>query len=369
MKDAARRLTIEISPKTIIIALLFGLLVAALFYLRNLVLIVLTAIVIASAIEPGARWFMRFKVPRTAAVLLVYLIVAVFLFGVFYALIPPLISEATGLLSTMPKYLEQLSVRNPFSNVPENSQLLGPADQFSVESMVQELRSSLANLSESFLATMSSVFGGIFSFILIIVFSFYFAVIETSVEDFLRVVTPVQHQNYMVNLWRRSQAKIGLWMQGQLVLALIIGVLTFLGLTILGVRYALLLAIIAGIAELIPVFGPVLSAIPAVAVALIDGGTSLGLMVVALFVIIQQFENHLIYPLVVQKVVGVPPLLVILALLVGGKIAGFLGVILSVPVAAVIQEFVSDLQQSRRDRADDDEQLDEPEGQKEAQTA
>ena len=102
-------------------------------------------------------------------------------------------------------------------------------------------------------------------------------------------------------------------MQGQVILALIIGVLVYLGLTILGVRYALLLAVLAGVFEIIPIFGPILAAIPAVLIGFIDGGASMALFVIGLYTIIQQFENQLIYPLVVRKVVGVPPLLVILA--------------------------------------------------------
>ncbi|MBL7045777.1 MAG: AI-2E family transporter, partial [Parcubacteria group bacterium] len=144
------------------------------------------------------------------------------------------------------------------------------------------------------------------------------------------------------------QFKIGRWMQGQLILAAIIGVLVYLGLTILGVKHALLLALIAALFELIPVFGPILASIPAIIIGFVDGGATIGLLVVGLYLIIQQFENHLIYPLVVTKVVGVPPLLVILALLIGAQLAGFLGIILSVPVAAAIQEFVKDLQENRK---------------------
>ena len=196
------------------------------------------------------------------------------------------------------------------------------------------------------------IFGGVFSFILIFVFSFYFAVIETGVDDFLQIVTPRSHQAYVLGLWKRSQHKIGLWMQGQLILGLLMGVLVYLGLTILGVPHALVLAVIAGCFEIIPVFGPILSAVPAVTIAFVGGGVSLGILTVALYVIAQQFENHLIYPLVVTRVVGVPPLLVILGLIVGAQLAGFLGIILSVPVAATLQEFVRDLEAGKIPKGD-----------------
>ena len=146
----------------------------------------------------------------------------------------------------------------------------------------------------------------------------------------------------MLDLWQRSKHKIGLWMQGQLLLGVIMGVLVYLGLTIFGIEHALILAVLAAFFELIPVFGPTFAAVPAVILAFVGGGLTTGLLVIALYVILQQFENHLIYPLVVTKVVGVPPLLVIIGLIVGAKIAGFLGILISVPMVAVLQELVRD---------------------------
>ena len=131
-------------------------------------------------------------------------------------------------------------------------------------------------------------------------------------------------------------------MQGQILLGILVGVLVFLGLTILQVKYALLLAILSAIFELIPIFGPILAAIPAIAIAFLQGPSS-ALAVLILYVIIQQFENHLIYPVVVKKATGVPPILVILALIIGGKLGGFLGILLSVPLATVLMEIMNDI--------------------------
>ncbi|MCI5108633.1 MAG: AI-2E family transporter, partial [Candidatus Pacebacteria bacterium] len=142
----------------------------------------------------------------------------------------------------------------------------------------------------------------------------------------------------------RAEKKIGLWFQGQLLLVVIIAILTYLGLTLIGIEHSLLLAVLAGMFELIPLFGPILAGIPAVAIAFLTGGVTKALIVIALYLIIQQFENQLIYPLVVKKVVGVPAIIVILALIAGGTLAGFLGIILSVPIAAVLMELFVDLQ-------------------------
>jgi predicted PurR-regulated permease PerM len=209
------------------------------------------------------------------------------------------------------------------------------------------LSAALGSSASGAFSTLSAVFGGLTSFILIVVFSFYFSVQETGVDDFLRVVTPVKEQAYVLHLWKRSQEKIGKWMQGQLILAVIVGVLLYLGLTILGVPHALLLALLAGIFELIPVFGQILAAIPAIAIGFGAGGVTEALLIVGLYVLIQQFEAHLIYPVVVKKVVGVPPLMVILALLIGFKLFGFLGILLSVPIAGAIQEFLADVDREK----------------------
>ncbi len=338
--------TISITAGTIIKAVLI--LVAAwfVFLVRDVVLVVLTAIVIASAIEPGIKGFTKYKIPRILAVIFMYFLIFGSFFVLFFFFLPSLLEDFATFISSLPSYLDAFSRTGAFDQF---TQILGiPAPSLSLGDISAGLRDTL-NLGafNNAFSAFTAIFGGVFSFILIIVFSFYFAVAETGVEAFLYLTVPKNRQPYVISLWKRSQHKIGLWMQGQLLLGLIMGVLVFLGLTILGVKHALILAVIAAFFEIIPVFGPTLSAVPAVTIAFVDGGISLGLLTVALYVIAQQFENHLIYPLVVTRVVGVPPLLVILALIVGWKLAGFLGVILSVPASAIIQELARDIDSGR----------------------
>ncbi len=339
-------LTIHISPMTIVsgIAIVFAFWL--LFYLKSLVLIVLTAIVIASAIEPAVRWFMRYRIIRPAAVALIYVIIFCILFGFAYLMFPPLIEETSGFVATLPQYIETFNIKDVVSN-----QFFTPSEvsaTASITDTLKEFQSIFTATGEGAFRAVAGVFGGVFSFFLIVLLSFYFAIQETGIDDFLRVVTPVNHQQYVIGLWRRSQAKIGLWMQGQLLLSLIVAVLTYLWLTILGVPYALLLAIFAAIAELVPVFGSLAAAVPAILVAGTFGGLPTALLAGGGYLIINQIQGNLIYPLVVKRVVGVPPLLVILALIAGAQLAGFLGVLLSVPIAAALQELVSDIEKSKR---------------------
>src|SRR3989339_60405 len=275
-----KNISINITSGTIIKIILFLLLFVSLYILRDLILVILTAVVIASAIEPLTKWFTNRKIPRLISVIFIYAALIIVVVGSLLLLLPPLLDEASNLSSTFPQYLNSLNLWNPVDGVSGVNEL---SKGFSVSDIILELRNN-----------------------------------------------------------------ISLWMQGQLLLAVIIGVLVFLGLTIFGVKYAFLLAVLAAVLELIPLFGPIIAAIPAILIAVTDGGTTQGLIIAGFYIIIQQFENHLIYPLVVKKVVGVPPLLVILALIIGAKLAGFLGIILSVPLAAALMEFISDVEKDKK---------------------
>ena len=341
---------IQISTGTIFRVVLIILAFIAVYILRDILLVVLLAIIIASAVEPGTKWFLRRNIPRIIAVLLIYSLIVIMLVGTFYFLFLPLLNQSATFLSSLPGYLGELQVWNPLQSsawLSENSTLGGISASFSLSEIVEQIDTTISNISNGFLSTVSTIFGGVLSFVLVIVLSFYLATESDGVTNFLRTVTPQKHEVYIIDLWKRSQNKIGLWMQGQVVLAIIVAMLVFLGLTLLQVENALLLAVLAGLFEIIPLFGPILAAIPAVSITLINGGMTEALLVVGLYIIIQQFENHLIYPLVVRKIVGVPPIISILALIIGGKLAGFVGLLISVPVASMIMEYLSDLEKDK----------------------
>lgn len=320
-----------------------------LFYLYDLILAVLTAIVIASGIEPLVASLQKRRIPRIIAVISIYACFLGIFAILFYFFLPSLLSDAVTFISRLPTYLEAFTRIGAFD---EFAAALGLPETpaMTAETLLAPLRAIVTSVSAGAFTAASSLVGGVLSLAIVIVFSFYLTLAETGVDDFLRVIVPMRHQEYALGLWKRAQHKIGLWMQGQLLLALFMGVFVFLGLFVLGVPNALLLGVIAAVFELVPVFGPILAAIPAVAIAFIDGGVSLGVLAIALYVILQQFENHLLYPAVVTWVVGVPPLLVVLALVIGVNVAGFWGILLSVPVAATVQEFVKDVQNSRKMR-------------------
>jgi len=349
-KDRAINITIGTIAKAIVIILLF----AALFVLKDLVLVLLMSIVVASAVEPGTQWFVKRNVPRLFAVILIYLCIAMFLIGAIFFLLIPLLSESGDFLRNFPSYINT----NTFSGAASGSEFLvgdsinGIANNLNLDQIISQINTIINGVSSNTFGTLATVFGGILSFILTIIISFYLAVEEDGVGKFLKAITTIKHEKYVISLWKRSQKKIGLWMQGQLVLAVIIGMLVYLGLLLLNVPNALLLAVLAAAFEIIPLFGPILASIPAIMISFVTGGLPLAVFVIGLYIIVHQFENQLIYPLVVKKVVGVSPIVSIVALAAGWQLAGFTGIILAVPIAAAIIEFFDDFEKDKIEKTE-----------------
>lgn len=375
MEKENKAININITPGSIFKGIGLILLIWFLYFIKDVVLVVLVAVIIASGMEPLISWFKKYKIGRLPAAIISYLGIFSIFVGLMFFFVPPVLDEAASLLTELPKYLESTTLWNPLNaniesistsqkvvqtlsdGVNNPSQLVRdaqsqiktniPSTSFGLSDLVKSIQGISSNVSNGSIEIISTIFGGLFSFVLIIVLSFYLLVKEDGVANFLRLITPVKKEKYVIDLWKRSQRKIGQWMQGQFLLGIIVAVLLYLGLTILGIKNALFLAVLAGFFEIIPVFGPILSAIPAILMSFVDGGFTLSILVLGLYIIIQQFESHLIYPLVVKKVVGVSPVIVILALIIGAKLAGFLGIVLSVPMVSALMEFVDDIEKRK----------------------
>lgn len=326
--------------KAILIIVLFYLL----FYFRELILLVLTSIVIASAVEPLVERMEEYRIPRAIGSSIVFAGILGILGTLVVLAVPIFVNEMANLAAAVPGYLASLELWL-------NQQLSGAGFSSSIQSI-----GSTSEVSAEHVTTISGfffngatgalqvVFGSLFNFFLVFVLAIYFTNQKYGIDNFIKVVVPPHNVSYALNLWHRSQRKIAQWMQSQFFLAGIIGVLTYFGLLMLGIKYAFLLAIIALIGALIPFVGPIISSIPAIAVGFSTGGLMLGLYVALLYFLIQQLESNFIYPMVVTNIVGIPALIVILALIVGGSLFGFLGIVLSVPVAAALMEYVRDIQ-------------------------
>lgn len=336
---------ISISNGTIIRFVFLILLLAFIYAIRDIAAIVFTSIVIASAVSPAAKWLEKLYFPRVAGVIVVYLISFIILAAIFYFVLPPLFFEVADFFSTFPVSARDVSQKF----MPGFYEKVGIPDSFSgaLNEISGTFGGFLPEFSKGFFGTIASIFGGVVSFVLIIILSFYLSVQEGGIEHFLRIITPAKHESYVLGLWARSEKKIAKWLRGQILLGVFVGALVFLGLSILKIKYAVSLALIAALFEIIPMFGPILASIPAIIIGFIKEPW-FGFAVLIMYVIIQQFENHLIYPLVIKKIIGIPPILVILSLLIGAKLAGFFGILLSVPIAVVAMEILNDIAEKKK---------------------
>ena len=348
MSDTSKDFQITINSGTIFRFFLIAIGLAALYYLSDVVLVIVTAVIIASAVEPVIRRLKRYGVHRVIGSILVYILLAAILACILIFFMPIVINDITSFIASAPKTISFGELWAPIREFGTGAGSLA-AHTISVADFVNSLKSFFGGGTglDAF-QTASFVFGGFLSFILIAVLSFYLSVKDEGVADFLSIVTPVRHQAYIIDLWHRSQRKIALWLQGQIILGIVVGLLVYLVLSILGIPHALVLALFAAIFEIIPVFGPIISSIPAILVAFTDVGVGTGFLLMGLYLLIYQFESQLFYPLVVKKIVGISPIVVILALVIGAKLAGVLGALLAVPLSAALMEYIHDIEKRKK---------------------
>lgn len=338
--------SISISSETFIRFIAIGVFVTGIYLLRDIVILVLVSIVIASFVEAGVQFFKKHNIGRSLSVPLIYSVGLIGLFVLLWAFVPIVFRELEGVIALILDYI---------GGTGQNTQVFQSASdivsQFSSQqgtfaetlSKAQKVASSI---SGGFTSIVGSTFGGVVNAVLVVVMSFYLSIQERGIDQFLKIITPRKHEEYVLDLWTRTQRKIGLWFQGQMLLGLIMGVIVFIGFAIMGVKNALLIAIISGIFELIP-FGLTFAAVPAMLFAILDGGFILGLKVLGFYIIIQQLENYIFQPMIVKRVVGIPPLVVLLSLLIGITLAGFWGAVLALPVAVLVLEYLSDMEKSK----------------------
>ena len=320
-----------------------AILIAAAYFLLQVLAALLFAVVIASAINPIIQWLKKYHIARIFAVLIIYIIAALIFIGVIYLVLPAVAGELQNFISSYPIYQRELLRQvQLYTGLPLHNLILNNRQELFVAVPEQ-----LSRIAESTFQLTADIFGGFVVALITVVISFYLATQERGIENFLRLVAPLEYEEYAVDLWGRAQLKLGQWLRAQMLLGVIVGVMVYITLALLGVRYALIFAVLAAALEIVPVIGPILAAIPAVVIAFVQSPL-LGLIVIVAYFIIQQVESHLIVPNVMRRTIGLNPLVVIIALIVGGKLGGVLGLLLAVPVASILVEFLTDTDRKKR---------------------
>lgn len=338
----------SISTGTIVRFALVAIGIYALFYLKSILLPVLVSIVIASFVEVVAIDLKdKYRIPRKLSVVLIFFL-GLILLGLFlYFIVPMIVNEFSQLATQLARILPKAEFLKPFTDkgLTTGAQKIfdSVADGGTANQVVLGARQIASSVSAGVFGSLANIFGGILNLVLILVMSFYLSMQDRGVETFLRIVTPAKNEEMVVSLWSRVERKIAKWLKGQMVLGFIIFVLSYIVLYVAGVEYALVLALLCGLLEMIP-YGITFGIIPSVLVTLFEVGPTTALWVLLAMIIIQQAENYILVPTLFKKIIGVPPLIVIIALLVGAKLAGLMGMILAMPMAVLLIEILDDVQ-------------------------
>ncbi|OGD97508.1 hypothetical protein A3A49_02945 [Candidatus Curtissbacteria bacterium RIFCSPLOWO2_01_FULL_38_11b] len=336
MAEEKSKIIVEISHKTVIftIALLAGL--WFLIQIKEIIIVVFLSLLLLAALLKPVEWLTTKKIPRLVSVLLVYILVIGLISSAISIIIPPLVSQSTGLISKLPQIASIINDFLIFHDIP-------------VENISAVIGQQIQNVAGDIITLSTKIFTSLFLTLTILVMTFYMLLDWKKFLKFISSPFAGKQEKKITNFVENVQTGLGKWVRGQVALSLIVGVLTYIGLRILGIPFALPLALVAGILEIVPIIGPIISAIPAILVGLTITPI-MALAVGALFLIIQQLENNLIVPMVMSKVIGLQPPIIMVALLIGAKIAGVGGAFLAIP-------FVIVLKIALREIVDEDEQI------------
>lgn len=311
---------IEISHKTIIFAVLFVLSLGLVYLLKELILELFVALLLMVILDPLVVWLSKYRIPRGVSVLLTYVFVIGILVGVVSSIVPAVVEQTTGFFNALPGYLSKI----------------GAVSFINSDLITGFVNNNVSGAPNAIFQLTFSVVNNVVGILTVLVFAFYMLMSRDKLDDQLGAFFGKEKQKDLVNLIDVLEKKMGGWARGELILMLSVGTATYVGLSLLGIPYALPLAIFAGLFELIPFLGPIISAIPSV---LIGFGISpvLGIGALALAFLIQQMENYVLVPKVMEKSTGVSPLLTLISLAVGARLAGTVGAIISVPVLITLQ--------------------------------
>lgn len=326
--------------KTAIIITLFYSLSKILPFLGTLFFIAFISIIFASAIDPLADIFENHKIPRAVTVIFVYIVILSFIWFIFANLIPLFAKQIKDLTVYIGQNINTIDV-NPNTIIGQITNYINQVVGTELRTFViEELQKSLSyissqliNFTSNTLGIIGNIFGSIVYFFTIMILTLYMVVDKHATEDFIKSILPKKSENYVIHVINKIKKKMGSWVRGQLILSIIIGVTTYICLILVDFKYALIVAMIAGLFEMIPIIGFWISFIIAVLLGFLQD-PFIGIAVIIVFFIIQTIESQIFVPFIMKHSVGLSPVVIILAMLAGAQLFGIAGIILAIPVTA-----------------------------------
>ncbi|MDH7475992.1 MAG: AI-2E family transporter [Microgenomates group bacterium] len=319
---------IEISAKTIVFTVIFLLFLKSLWLIRELLFSFLIAFIMMSAIKPVVVFLEKKGLPRLLSTIIIFVVLIFFLSYALFIIVPLLVIQLVGLIKNLPLIIEGLS-----------PSLIHSFELNSLSQYLPDLTNQIFNLVKNLFSNAVFIISTLF-------FSFYFTLEENFIQSILIKFLGEKEAKKISLIFASVERRLGAWFWGEIFLMFIVGFLTFIGLSLIGIKYALPLAFIAGLLEIVPNLGPTISTIPSFLVAL-NQSFFLSISVIALYFLIQQVENNIIVPQVMKKAVGLNPIITLTALIIGGKIGGIVGVLLAVPITLFIETVLIEILKSK----------------------
>ncbi len=339
--------TVEISWISLWRIFIFLAIATVLYLGSQIVLGLFLAIIISSGLEGMVDALERRGLPRSIGVILIFVVAVLGVIAIAYSLIPFAIVELNTLFSSVGKTAAGAGADGVGAAGGSLGFLLSLQTAHSASAIISKLSSQLFSADSSPLDFLTSTLGNVGLAVSVVASSFYLSLSRDGVERFIKVVVPPEYEADVLRVYARARGKIGAWLRTQLILSCIMGVTVWGGLTLLGVPYAFLIGIIAALFELIPFIGPIASGAVGV-VAALGVSSSLAIYTLIFFIVAQQFESNILVPILSRRAVDLHPVIVIVALLIGAEVGGFLGIIISVPAAAVFQEVIQEWSSKKR---------------------
>ena len=348
--DDGRRRLAPLSPRVAVLIVAAIATALVLWMARDSLRPFIVGLLVVYLLDPPVRWLARRGVPRLLAILLVYVVAIVAIVEFLNLTLQPLVNEAEQFIKDFPalqaQFDEQLQRLAEFYAGLD----LPPALREYIDAAIESLSTGESNVNPAFLLPIvtgaSSFLGAIFGYFLIPVWAFYILKDRVRLLDTFDRSLPAAWRPDTWATLRVVERVFGQWVRGQLLLGLTVGIMTFIGLMLLSVtvdpifgRYAVLLSVIAGILELLPVIGPIIAAVPAILLAA-TAGLEAVIAAFILYLAVQQLENYLLVPKIQGDAVKLHPAVILFALIIGGSLAGLLGAILALPVTAAARDVV-----------------------------
>ncbi len=331
--------TIELSLKTIFYFYLIPLILLILWYFRGIILIFLLSFIIASLLDRPIDFFEKKFKNRLLSVIIVYFLIFLFL-GIFSYFIYPFLKDL------ILNFSEIKIFNNSLFSIPSNINSKELQTSFSLINFLKDYLSLKGNLSKDLVNQsyylLTKIFGGISFAFLTFLLAFFLNLKKNTIELAIRFLSPKKYEEYLLSLWLKVRQKISGWFISQVILSSIVALLVYFTFLILGLPYKELIAVLSGLLDFLPYLGPLLAGILAFFVALSEN-IFLGLTVAGVFILIQALEG-IIAPFIRSKTMDIHPIILVLAIMVGGKLAGFLGIIIALPFSACFFEVLKDYQ-------------------------